>query len=237
VWNKQSLTVLQHWQSGKFIGESSCEYLIGLHAFTGCDTVSAITNRGKLGAFKLMKRDGKYQETFRQLGNSCEVSKDLFDKIQLFTCHMYATTTTITEVNELRYQLLCAKRGEIESSQLPPCRDCLRMHVLRVNYQASIGKCCLQPQPIVPSPKECGWTIDEDGQLIIEWMRTPSAPDVILELFCKCLRSCQPESCMCLANGLASTNMCKLKTCSNQKKDEQFTVEIGDSDDEERDDD
>ena len=132
--------------------------------------------------------------------------------------------------------------------------------------------------------------VTDDGHLVIEWMRTPSAP--VLELLsCKCLRSYKLPSCtclvnglactnmclvnglsctnmclvnglactnmclvnglactnmclvnglsctnMCLVNGLACANMCKLQTCSNQKK-EQFTVELGDSDDGDDDDD
>ena len=39
----------------------SCDALIGLHAFTGCDTVSALTGRGKLDPLKLMKKDSTYQ--------------------------------------------------------------------------------------------------------------------------------------------------------------------------------
>ena len=103
-------------ETGQFIGRQHLRRLIGIHAFTGCDTVSAITGRGKLGALKLMKTDKTYQETFSQLGQSWEASKQLFNKIQMFTCHLDATTVSTDEVNELRYQLFCAKRGEVESS-------------------------------------------------------------------------------------------------------------------------
>ena len=127
-----------------------------MSALTGCDTVSALTGRGKPGALKLIKKDNIYQETFNQLGQSREISKQLFNKIQLFTCHVYATTASTDEVNELCYQLVYAKRGEVECSQLPPCRYCLHMHVLRANYQASIWKWCNQTQPFVADLKEEG---------------------------------------------------------------------------------
>ena len=75
-------------------------------------------------------------------------------------------------------------------------------------------------------------------QQVIEWMRTPPAPDAVLELLsCKCLRSCRLPSCTCLVNGLECTNMCRLQTCSNRKKEEQFPVELVDSDDGDGDDD
>ena len=69
------------------LGDSICDALIGLHAFTGC---------GKLGAWKPMKRNSTYKETFSQLGQSWEVFKRLFDKIQLFTCHLYATMNQLS---------------------------------------------------------------------------------------------------------------------------------------------
>jgi len=138
------------------LGENVSQALVGLRAFTGCDTVSAFAGRRKLGALKLLKESKIYQQAFKQLGEEWDVSKDLFDKMQEFVCRMYASTSTICEVDELRYHLFYAKRGEVESSQLPPCKDCLYMHVLRANYQAAIWRRCLVSQPVVPDPKSHG---------------------------------------------------------------------------------
>lgn len=121
------------------------------------------------------------------------MSDELFQEIEQFTCCMYIPNSSTVEVNELRYQLFCAKRGEVESSQLPPCRDCLFMHIQRANYQAAIWKCCVQATPVVPSPTEYGWT-EDGGKLAIYWMRSLPAPDVVLELLtCKCVRSCKSQ--------------------------------------------
>ena len=149
---------------------------------------------------------------------------------------MYAPAGRTGEVNELRYQLFCAKRGEVESSQLPPCRDCLFMHVLRANYQAAIWNFCLQAHPAVPNPTQYGWTVDDDDKLAIHWMRAPPAPDVVLELLaCKCVRSCKLPECTCLTNELPCTEMCKLQTCSNNQKQQEdeecFELNSEDEDD------
>ena len=135
---------------------SICDSLIGLHAFTGCDTVSAFASRGKLSALKLMKNDITCQETFSQVGQSWDVQPQIFEKVQQFTCPMYVAASRTTKVKDLRYQLFCAKRGEIESSLLPPCRYCLLMHLIRANYQAAIWKCCLPALPTVPNHTKCG---------------------------------------------------------------------------------
>jgi len=135
-----------------------------------------------------------------------------------------ANSSTLA-VNELRYQLFCIKRAEVESSQLPPCRDTLFIHVHWANCQAAIWNCSLQAKAVVPSPTECGWT-DDDGKLDIHWMRFPPAPDMVLELLaCKCVRSCEIPTCTCLSNGLTCTDMCRLQNGSNQKHTRWYRTE------------
>ncbi|KAJ8251972.1 hypothetical protein COCON_G00212840 [Conger conger] len=202
-----------------------------MHAFTGCDTVSAFAGRGKVGTLKQLKSDRTYQDAFLELGRTWDVSDELFKKLQELTCRMYVPSTKTTSVNLLRYQLFCTRRGEVESSQLPPCEDCLFMHSIRANYQAAIWRRSLQTQPSVPSPKDHGWTTDDQGQLEIQWMRGSPAPDAVLQfLSCKCVRSCKPPQCTCINNGLKCTNLCKLQTCVNQHSEEEPAAHLTDSD-------
>ncbi|KAI4811883.1 hypothetical protein KUCAC02_014754 [Chaenocephalus aceratus] len=220
------------------VGEEVCQGLVGLHALTGCDTVSAFAGRGKLSALKHLKENETYQEAFKRLGEAWDVSADLFDKMQDFVCRLYASSSTTSDVNELRYQLFCAQRGEVESSQLPPCKDCLHMHVLRANYQTAIWRRCLVSEPVVPDPKGCGWTTGDDGSLEIEWMQGSPAPDAVLQLMsCKCACICKLPACVCLENQLKCTDMCKLQTCTNQRSEDEDEVAVeldeSDTDDEE----
>jgi len=58
-------------------------------------------------------------------------------------------------------------------------------------------------------------------------------------LFCKCVRACKLPDCTCLANGLKCTDLCKLKTCENQKLDEEepaLDMDYSDESDDEDDD-
>jgi len=119
-------------------------------------------------------------------------------------------------------QIFCAKRAEVDSIHLPPYEDCLSMHILRANYQAAIWRRCLKPSPFGPSPTDCRWTTDENGNLVVEWMRGSPAPDTVLQLLsCKCVRSCKLPVCTCLSNGLKCTDMCRLQICSNQATEEE----------------
>lgn len=220
------------------LGSSSAYALLGMHAFNGCDTVSAFAGRGKVGALKQMKSQEDCREAFLELGRLWAVSDELFEKLQATTFKMYVPSTSTAEVNTLRYQLFCVRRGKVESSQLPPCKDCLLMHAIRANYQAVIWRLrSLQTMPAVPSPEEHGWNTDEDGQLTIQWMRGTPAPDAVLQLLsCKCTRSCKLPDCTCLANSLSCTNLCKLQTCTNQPCEEEPAPQLSESDTEDDDD-
>ena len=49
------------------MGRELCKCLIGMHTFTGCDTVSAFARRGKITALRPFKQHTSYQEMFDQL--------------------------------------------------------------------------------------------------------------------------------------------------------------------------
>ena len=99
-----------------------------MHAYTGCDTVSAFAGKGKVKALKLLTTSRENQDTSTKVGQEWDIHPELMDKLEAFTCLLYATKASSTKINDLRYHLFCAKKGEIESHQLPPCKDCL------VNY-------------------------------------------------------------------------------------------------------
>ena len=118
------------------IGIDVCGALIGIHAYTGCDTTSAFAGKGKASALKFVTNNREFRNTFTQLGQEWDLSSELMDKLECFTCLLYVPKASFTKVNNLRYHLFCVKKGEIESYQLPPCRDCLVKHAHRANYPA-----------------------------------------------------------------------------------------------------
>ena len=79
--------------------------LIGLQAFTGCDTIRAFGGRGKLGALKCLKLNDYYQKAFKKLGESWDVSPDLFEKLEDFVCRMYAPSSTTCQDHGVRKKL------------------------------------------------------------------------------------------------------------------------------------
>ena len=215
------------------LGNSVCSALPGLHALTGCDTVSSFAGRGKSMAFKQMNSDYSKQDDYNQLGRSFDIDDKLFENLQQIVCCMYSSSTQICLINDLRYQLFLANRGQVGSSQLPPCADSLKMHITRANYQAAIWRRSLQNHPTVPDPTEYGWILSENNQLAIKWMQGNPAPDSVLNfLACNCKRKCTLPDRSCMNNGLTCTDMCSLQNCDNQASHKDDDIEIDfDSDD------
>ncbi len=76
--------------------------LIGLHAITGCDSVSGFYGKGKVKAAKLLFKEQAYQQALEELGMQHKVPEDLCVKLDSFVCHLYGQSAC-TDVNEARF--------------------------------------------------------------------------------------------------------------------------------------
>lgn len=160
-----------------------CSALLGLHAYTRCDTTSAFKGIGKVKPLKILQKKTKYQEVFSRLGESWIAMDDLFLSLEEFTCVMYSMKTKTREVDRLRHQMLEMKCGQslnskknVDLSSLPPPRVCLYEHVRRVNYQVGIWKRAHCPKPEIPHPAaDHGWTMN-DRKLEPCWFKGPAIP-------------------------------------------------------------
>ena len=188
------------------------------------DTVSAFGGKGEISAFKLMQKNRKYQDAFTQLGKEWSVPGDLFSVLQEFTCKLYAIRCPSATVNELRYQLFRAKKGEVE------VRTASSLWRLSLHAQSwcklpgwSVAPCSGRV-PQYPQPK-WSWVV------LWRW-KTYSLLDerITCPRSCKCTSVCKLPNCQCLANGLKCTVTCKLQDCNNWQENN-FTVQPCDSED------
>ena len=133
----------------------------------------------------------------------------------------------------MRYAIFCAKLGKIESQKLPPCRDSLKNHIHRANYQCFIWRKCLEQSPDIPDLEDHEWKF-ENGLVSCIWMNGLLAPNVILSLFsCDCKRRCVEGKCACMVNGIKCTDISSLKTCRNQPLEGVFDEEDDENEDDE----
>ena len=118
------------------------------------------------------------------------LSQELFNTLQLLTCHMYQIETAMTEVNDLSYSLFCVKKGNVESWQLTPWKASLWKNSLCANFQAATWHQCLHVVMTIPSPIGNGWCWASDGATItIDQLSDAVAPKAVIQLLsCKCPR-------------------------------------------------
>lgn len=107
------------------------------------------------------------------------------------------------------------------TSQLPPCRDTLRLHIYRANYQAAVWKRALDACAEIPTPVGHGWIADPDNppSLAVHWSDQLPAPRALLEFVsCSCRCQCKSGRCSCVANSLKCSDACKcsINDCSNK---------------------
>jgi len=59
-----------------------CKALSGLHALTGCDTVSAFAGKGKLKGLGLISKGAQHREALALLGSHWDITDDLHKKLE-----------------------------------------------------------------------------------------------------------------------------------------------------------
>ena len=152
----------------KALGSSICSAVVGLHALTGCDTVSAFAGNGKLSAFKQMKANSTYQEAFSKLVSPGMYQQTYFRKYKksLATCtsllhrHQVSMNYDIySELNKEKWSLLASfhhvKTAFLCMSFMPTTR-------------LPFGDAAWKVNPLYKVPSY-GWMTDDSGNLAIEW--------------------------------------------------------------------
>ena len=205
------------------LGNGVCQALPGLHAFTGCDSTSAFSGRGKKAAFKMLLA-GKV-DAMQLLGQDFEVSDELVVLCEQFVACLY-NKPDVDEINELRYQLFCANPSK--SSSLPQTKDALYWHIQRANYQAALLRRALSADPF-PSPDGHWWQVLAPNHatdptaipvLVPKWMSEPAAPERVLDLVsCKCTTGCTTQRCRCRKSNLHCSAACFCTNCSNSTEE------------------
>ncbi|KAF1383684.1 hypothetical protein PFLUV_G00134400 [Perca fluviatilis] len=195
------------------LGAIVCDALIGLHCFTGCDTVSSLYGIGKVKAMKALLSNQEHCNTFQRIDTTFTVTPDLYEAVEAFTCELY-DVKDVKSVNQARWHMF--RSGKCLERSLPPNQDSLQQHIQRANYQAAIHRRSLQKRPEIPPPVQHGWRM-EGEHLVVHWMILPPAPQSVLELVhCQCkILKCVGGKCTCKKHKLACTELCHCTNCDN----------------------
>lgn len=200
------------------LGENKAKALRGMHAFTGCDTVSFFTSKGKKTAYKEFNGDDII-EAFEYIASpGPPPTERIYIILEKYTTYLYGIRDQeCKRVNHARKHLFGTENRPL--LLIPPTAAALKQHTLRAAYQVGQiwGRADILESP--PEPSEWGWKITENGWKPI-WSKMPGIWQGCRELEkCGCSRDCNTMRCQCRKNELPCTlncNKCKGK-CSNKR--------------------
>lgn len=204
----KTLTYLPVHSIAESLGEEKSSALPMFHALTGCDTVSFFYGRGKKTAWDVWNVFPELTPVLRALSATPDGINDvLIATIERFVILLYDRTSSLTSVNKQRQELFSKKSKNLES--IPPTQAALLQHVKRAIYQGAYVWCqTLLTQPMLPSPTDWGWKLDENQNWTPYWTSLPQAKDTCYELIkCGCKLGCGGR-CKCLKANLACTGLC-----------------------------
>ena len=177
-----------------------CDALLGLHAFTHCDTTSAFKGIGKVKPIQLLLKEKKFEEALSKLGDAWNIDESLIDSLEKYTCVLYGKKKD-SDINKVRVDKLKEKCGinkldptkNFHMASLPPCKMALEQHIRRANYQVRIWKNAHVNAPTIPDPTDGhGWHI-VDGFLEPLWVDGPIIPRRLEELLEPVLKVAEKE--------------------------------------------
>ena len=87
------------------LSRDTCQALPGLHAFTGCDSVSAFAGRGKMLALELVQKEPSLAQLMQDLGTCFPPRPDTTTSLEKFVCRLYKCSTD--DIDEARYDVFC----------------------------------------------------------------------------------------------------------------------------------
>lgn len=184
-----------------------------LHAFSGCDTTSALFWQGKRklwGQFQkrqelvdlaaiFLLADATH-ESIAKAGEKCLVA-------------LYGGDPATQRLHELRFQLFvkAATNAKVNLARLPPTTAASSFHAFRTYHQVQkwLG--------VEKDPTDWGWKTSPCGLIPIATDKEPAPSQLLKIIACKCKKGCK-GACTCLKAGLKCSSLClncSGKTCDN----------------------
>ena len=193
------------------LGPRKCSQLLGVHALSGCDTVSYPFGKGKLSALKVLETDMPALD--QVLGQPSIARVQLQKTACCFFLSLYCQKSCTT-MNDARVHFYRSRKKPPKLNKLPPTDANLELHVLRAHLQMLRWKAADQRDPPLEAGNiaNFGWNIE--GSTITPAVSTaPVAPQALLDVVsCSCTadgKACSGTRCSCSSAGLSCTDYCK----------------------------
>ena len=196
------------------ISERQRCYLLFSHAFSGCDTFSAISGHGKTTLFDRFC-EGDIDEQIDTFYDR-QATKDAVIRAGI-AIFQYIYRAPGTSLGAIRYRMFSKKAaaGKINPEALPPTDGAATQHSLRAFLQTQDWM-LLQSMSLDPS--QYGWMVGNCGYEPVPTL-SPMAPEELLQFTsCNCTGDCSNRRCSCKRNGvqcIPACGNCRGVTCKN----------------------
>ena len=195
--------------------------LPGMHAVTGCDTVSYFKSKGKSMPWRIfIENQPRFTDAFIALSQPPldeSLSEVCLSGLEAFISRLYPYKSRIFEnVTDIRECQLDPTNSLVSDEKFPPAQDCLKQHFLRARYQAFQWDHACNGYFCLPSP--IGYGFEEvNSKLKVKWFTGDMLPLALhTRVSCGCKTGCKTDRCGCKKAGLSCSELCKCgESCEN----------------------
>ena len=223
-------------------------HLLGMHALTGCDTVSYMYGIGKITGLNALLKG----HSLEIIGSDSENMEDILSAASEYVACCYGCKLC-TNLSDIHFNVWLTKTGRKTATtstklkSLPPTSEAFEEHVKRAHFQTAIWKYALHPDPPKWDPTKFGWCKHETSKSLVPVTVAdgvePAPPEVLKMIRCGCSsdEACSAGKCGCNTGQLSCSQFCTCQkldtiTCHNRWTKDADIFE-GDDEDEQVDDD
>ncbi|KAI3379074.1 hypothetical protein SNEBB_002215 [Seison nebaliae] len=214
----------------QILGETVCNDLLFLHAFTGCDSTSRVFGIGKKSGFQKIIKNEKRIKDCSKAFCSPKQSQDVVESNGCRAMVALFNASQNDSLESIRYNMLCKKVARAKTfvtpERLPPTTSACNFHSLRTYYQVMEWMGCSDGM----EPSEWGWRVEGEKLVPVMTDKRP-APEVLFRMIhCNCSGGCNTLKCTCRKHGLECTSACG--HCQNGNCDNMTNDPVMEEDDE-----
>lgn len=224
---------------------SVLENILFLHAFTGCNTVSATFFQGKIKFFKTFQNNPDLAQEARHFKEVCQSLEKIIEHGSQLLLAMYDASVNFRKPNipdEFRpsniqlaetyryrmYLMAISKNKKVSIGKILPTVDAFTQHLKRVYLQVQTW---LYGESVL-NVTDWGWELKNNSYYPVKMTQPPGPPSVMSLIFCSCKKDCG-SSCGCRKNGLVCNLACKNCAGSNCTNMEIYEKNLSDIEEDE----
>ncbi|KAJ8677393.1 hypothetical protein QAD02_013180 [Eretmocerus hayati] len=206
------------------------KFILFAHAFSGCDSTSAMFNKGKKNVISILQKNEDLQESIRCFYEEGKTIEELCSVARVLIAHLYSFKEKNLSIHEMRYRTYLQLEDTVDRDKclkmLPPIESALQEHVKRVYYQMQtwLGKS--------PDAQLWGWKRTQTMMFPTMTTQPPAPMELLNTISCGCQGNCDTTRCSCKKAGLPCTRLCKYcngESCKNvrheDKNSEEYMIE------------